>query len=505
MAKKSHFIILILSFFMQPVWAQQKIKIENANTLMVNPRLGRNVQLLKGNVRISTQGAVLTCDSAYFYQKNNSLRAFSNARLVKKSKDENFTVTGNSMFLNGNSNIAQVRDSVKLVSKDATLTTNFFDYNIKSEKGHFWNGGKTISGENTFISEEGYFYSKRNKVVYQGNVKINNPQYKIKTDKVIYNTETKISQFIGHTQIINQENIIDCQRAYINQETDETSFAGDVYMNNKGQIIQADSVYYNKKSDFGRAYGSISVIDTAQNMVIKGNYASYSRNPDRMKVANKAFFMQYSDKDTLYVHGDTISTDFDTVSNQRSMFVFNHVKIYNKSYQAKCDSMVYSDADSSIQLIGEPILWSDSNQLTAEKVVMYTRNKKVERLELISHPFITFPETQEYFNQIKGKKIVGYIHNNRLQKIEVLSNAESIYYPKDSTNIIGHNKTASNNMIISLGKNRVQRVALFGKVTAKMNPLDKLPQDDYYLRGFAWMPQYRPRKWQDIFTWTSEN
>jgi len=502
MKLKSIFII-ILSLFLgfQELVAQQKIKVENANTLRVSPRLGRNVQVLIGNVRISTQGAVLTCDSAYFYQKSNALRAFGNTKLSKRNKGDNFTVTGNSMYLNGNTNIAQVRDSVKLVSKDATLTTNFFDYNLKSEEGHFWNRGKTVSTDNTFISDKGYFYAQKNTVVYQQNVKIDNPQYKITTDKVIYNTETKVSQFLGHTKIINEDNIIDCQRAYINQETDESAFAGNVYLNNKGQIIQSDSVHYNRKQDLGRAYGHISVVDTAQNIVVKGNYADYSRNPSRMKVANKAYFMQYSDNDTLFVHGDTISTTNDTVANKKAMFVYNHVKIYNKSYQAKCDSMVYSDIDSTIRLIGTPILWADSNQLTAQELVLHTRDKKIERLELITKPFITFPESDEYYNQIKGKKIVGYIKNNKLQKIEVESNAESIYYPKDSASIMGHNKTASDKMIISMGKNRVQKVAMFGKVTAKMNPLKTLTPEDFYLRGFQWMPEFRPKKWEDIFAW----
>ncbi len=498
---KKLFIFILIIAAGNTLLAQTKIKIENANTLMVNPRLGRNVQLLRGDVRITTQRAVLTCDSAYFYQKSNSLKAFGNARLVKKNKDGNFTITGNNMYLNGNSNLAQVRDSVVLVSKDATLSTNFFDYFLNSEEGHFWNGGKTISGENTFISDEGFFYSKQNKVIYKKNVKIDNPKYKITTDKVIHNTQTNISQFIGHTKIINEDNVVDCQRAYMNRETNESAFAGNVYLNNNGQIINADSINYNKAKDLGHAFGHISVEDTAQNMLIKGNYAVYSRSPNRMKVADKAVLMQVNNSDTLFVHGDTLSSDYDTVTQKRIMYVYNHVKIYNKAYQAKCDSMVYNDIDSTIRLIGSPILWSDSNQLTAEQVIMHTRDKKVERLELITKPFITFPEDSNYYNQIKGKKIVGYIHNNQLQKIEVTSNAESIYYPKDSTNIIGHNKTASSKMIITLGNNKVQRIALFGKVTAKMNPLRDLTQQDYYLRGFNWMPEYRPRKWQDIFKW----
>ena len=36
--------------------------------------------------------------------------------------------------------------------------------------------------------------------------------------------------------------------------------------------------------------------------------------------------------------------------------------------RGKCDSLVYSYADSTIRLYNDPILWSDENQLTADSI-----------------------------------------------------------------------------------------------------------------------------------------
>jgi lipopolysaccharide assembly outer membrane protein LptD (OstA) len=493
--------LLIFLFISNAIFAQRTIEILGANDMSGTKRHGKSVTVLKGNVRLSTQGALLTSDSALFYQKTNTLDAFGNVRLVKGSGDERFTITGNSMFLNGNTNLAQVRDSVVLLSKNTTLKTNFFDYNLKSESGHFWNGGITKSDESTFISDEGFFYKQQNLVRYIGNVKIDNPDFKITTNEVIHNTVTEISLFKGKTHIINDDNIIDCQRAYFNHKTDETSFAGKVNLDNKGQIIKADSIHYDKTKDLGFAFGHIQVIDTAQKMIIKGNYATYTREPNRMKVADKAFLMQYSANDTVFIHGDTLSSDYDKLTEKRILYVYKHVKVYNKNYQAKSDSMVYASSDSIIKLIGSPVLWADNNQMTADRIFLHTKNNKVEKMVLESNPFITFPEDSNYYNQIKGKEIVAYVNENKLEKIDVNSNAESIYYPKDSTNIIGYNKTESSRLVIHMNKNKVDRIAVFGIPKAKLIPLEKLGKADYFLRGFAWTPEQRPLKWSDIFVW----
>ena len=499
---QKHFLLLFI--FLGVIYsavAQRKIKIVHSDEMSGTKRMGKTIQILIGNVKISTEGTILTCDSAYFFSKQNNLQAFSNVRLVKGRGKEKFTITGRTLFLNGNTSLAQVRDSVLLVSDGTRLTTNFFDYNMNSEVGHFWNGGITKSNESTFISDEGFFYSKQDRVKYIGNVSIDNPDFKVTTDEVLHNTKTEESQFLGNTKIINEDNIVYCDRSYFNHKTEESAFAGSVNLDNQGQIIIADSIHYDKVKDLGFAFGNISVEDTTQNMVIRGNNASYTRVPNRMKISNNAYLVQYSPDDTVYVHGDTLSSDYDKETDTRIMFVYNHVKIFNKAYQAKSDSMIFASADSTIKLIGSPVLWADSNQITADEIYLHTVNNKIEKIVMKSNPFITFPEAGDYYNQIKGKEIIAYIKDNKLNKIDVNSNAESIYYPKDSTNIIGYNKTESQRMIIYLGESKVDRIAVYGKPKLKLNPLDELIETDFYLRGFAWMPEHRPKQWEDIFIW----
>ena len=58
------------------------VYLENTQTLAFDQFTNPDVQILRGNVRFRHDGALLYCDSAYFYEKANSLDAFSNVRIV---------------------------------------------------------------------------------------------------------------------------------------------------------------------------------------------------------------------------------------------------------------------------------------------------------------------------------------------------------------------------------------------------------------------------------------
>ena len=54
-----------------------KIELLGANSLKFDKSLGLDAQRLIGNVRFKHKGALMYCDSAYLYNSNNSLDAFS--------------------------------------------------------------------------------------------------------------------------------------------------------------------------------------------------------------------------------------------------------------------------------------------------------------------------------------------------------------------------------------------------------------------------------------------
>ena len=70
--------------------APKKIIVEHSDFADVNQVEIPDAFLLTGNVRVNHDGVVLTCNKAYYFQKENYIKAFGNVQLVQ----------GDTLFLN---------------------------------------------------------------------------------------------------------------------------------------------------------------------------------------------------------------------------------------------------------------------------------------------------------------------------------------------------------------------------------------------------------------------
>ena len=175
--------------------------------------------------------------------------------------------------------------------------------------------------------------------------------------------------------------------------------------------------------------------------------------------------------------------------------------MYKKDFQGKCDSMSYSFGDSVIQLYGDPVLWSDENQLTSEYIEIHTKQNKLDYLELFRSAFIISQEDSIRFNQIKGKNMTGYFTNGELVKIDVKGNGQTIYFPKDENEIIGVNHVESSDITLFLKDKEIIKIYFRTKPVGTLNPLYEAPDSEMKFKDFKWLERSRPKSMIDIFEW----
>jgi lipopolysaccharide assembly outer membrane protein LptD (OstA) len=116
------FLLLFAAIISSQIGAQgsnKKIRVENANSLEYNEQFSE-AQVLKGNVVLSHQGAFLYCDSAYLFDKENRLEAFSRVRI----ESDTVKITGNRLTYNANEKQALITGDVLLTDPGTILTTN---------------------------------------------------------------------------------------------------------------------------------------------------------------------------------------------------------------------------------------------------------------------------------------------------------------------------------------------------------------------------------------------
>jgi hypothetical protein len=251
----------------------------------------------------------------------------------------------------------------------------------------------------------------------------------------------------------------------------------------------------------GKAFSNVQIIDTVENIILSGNYGVYYENPERSLMTDSALFAQYTDTDTLYLHGDTLRSEYDTSGVYRILNAYYKVKMYRFDFQAKCDSLIYSLEDSVIKLHKDPIMWAQGNQITSDQIIVYTKNNKVDYFELEKSSFVISQEDSTKYNQIKGDKMFGYIKRNELYKIEVRSKGEALYYAKDQDGLIGVNKSTCSDMNIFLENKAVKRIIFLSNPDATLYPLGQLGKKELLLKDFIWLDEFRPKNPNEIFIW----
>ena len=494
------FLILILTISEFSAVAQKKSRIEilHSDKLTVDKKIDPELKKLIGHVELKHDSAYMYCDSSYFYSLSNRFIAYGNVLLAQ---GDTLFLYGDSLKYNGNTSDGRVFSNVRLMDKSMTLTTNHLYFNMKENISRYYNGGKIVDSLNVLTSNIGIYSSDSHEFTFSDNVVLDNTDYDIYSDTLKYNTEKEMAFFYGPTEIIGDSFYIYCENGWYDSFNDISQYGKNTIIKSKESILSTDSLHYERKTSIGFAYNNITLHDTLQKIILKGNYAYFNQQKEYSRITDSAQYIQYDNTDSLFLHADTLLNTNDSTGNYKIIRAWNHVKFYSFDMQGKCDSLVYSSKDSITQLYTEPVLWNNNSQLSASFIQIYSRNNKAEKIDMQSKAFIITEEDSTKFNQISGKNMTGFIKDNELSRIDVNGNAQSIYFPKDGEDIIGANKSEASNMIIYFADGKASKINLINSPKGVMKPLKQTNKDDLSLKNFIWLDNRRPKNKYDIFTW----
>jgi lipopolysaccharide export system protein LptA len=476
----------------------RQIKIENYNSLEFAENISKDAMRLLGDVKFVHDDMIMTCDSAYYYSRQNTLDAFSRVHITKT--DGSVTVDGEFAKYQGNIKFAEIWQNVVLEDADAILKTRHLYYDLNTNIAYYTVGAEIFNKGNDMVSQTGYYHRNINQFYFKNDVVLHTPDYTIETDTLDYNVHTKISDFVGPTYIQNTKNdTIYCERGWYNTNDTVAFFHRDAWIKSGSTIVYADTLFYENQTGNGRAFKNITIIDTTNNLILKGHKGEYNNLTEKAWLTDKALLVMVGERDSLFLHADTLRSDVDSMGF-KIMKAYNRAKFFSMDMQGKCDSLAMSLKDSVIRMYAGPVLWAQDNQMTAEYIEIETENQNPKRMNMINRGFIASEEDSSKYNQIKGRKIEGLFRGeNDLYKVYVHGDGETVYYTRDGRDLTGANKTSSPDIIIDIKERKAEKVTYLGATEGEMIPMNEFDQDELTLMGFKWLGQYRPVDKDDIF------
>lgn len=476
---------------------KSKVKIIHAKKLTSAVADGKNVRKLVGDVIFEQDNVRMYCDSAYQYAGKNSFDAFGNIRI---EQGDSLELTGELLKYNGNDKKAVLENNVTLREKGMTLTTGKLFFNLRENLAYYRNKAVIRDSVNKLISKQGYYYSRTEDMYFRDSVRLFNPRYTIYGDTLRYHSPSQIAYFYGPTRIISNTNYIYCENGWYDTRQDLSRFGKNAYLKSKGQYIFGDSLFYDRHAGFGKARKNIRVVDTAENIMIKGQFAEYFERKDETFITDSILVEKYYEDDTLYIHSDTLWALPDSSEDHRIFRAYYDVKTFSNKFQSKCDSLIYTFRDSIITLYRKPVFWINEYQVTGEMIKLFTTGSEINRIKVNNKGLIVYPSNSPGFNQIKGKDITGYLKNNELNRIWVEGNGQAVYYLKDEDGkYIGINKIESSNISMRVKDKKIYSLNFINAPDAIVHPIKDKAPEEMRLEGFQWRAAERPAGIRELY------
>lgn len=481
---------------------EERIILKHADNLRFNENEMQSAQRLSGNVVLMHKGMTMFCDSAMLYEQSQTFDAFSHVKIVQ---GDTLTLTGDRLHYDGETLIAEMRFNVIMTHRNQKLYTDSLYYDRLYNMGYYEEGGKLIDGKNQLTSDWGEYHTDTRQATFNYNVELINDRFKLITDTLHYDTQTKWAEVVGASNIYSNADTLYTEHGFYNSDNEQVKLYKRSKAYGRNRIMEGDTVYYDKKTGVMEAFQNVSCLDEKNKNLLTGDYAWYNELTGEAIATKNALARDFSQgKDTLYFHADTLhmySYNLETDSAYRVLHAYFHARAYREDVQAVADSMVFHSAQKKITLFRDPIAWSDQRQIVGEEINVYLNDSTIDSVYVDRQALMIEKLDSTHFNQVGAQQMRTYFVKGEVSENRAVGNVMVVNYPleKDST-IIYQNyvETAEARMFM---KDRKLKKIWAPASHGFFYPIGMAPAERTRLEGFAWFDYIRPISPDDVFKW----
>lgn len=458
-------------------------------------------------------------DTAIMVQEENSLqsvRGFYNVNTEQAFFYEDVYIEGKDMQMRADS-MSYLTAAQRAIFLGPTRIKQI-DRDIYCESGFYDMDDKVALFEDNAQYIEPDSEANADRIKYEGvtgDIRLEGDAYYRNKDDVgtgntiVYNEKTEKAELTGNARFRNKKSDVKGERISYDKITEAFKVKGKAFISDPPYLIEAESIDYDKVTNMALADYKVVWQDTSAGISIISDHLEYQEATGHVKATNdngKPIMRNVSDQDTLYMSAETLMTfneyvvdSLGTIDTLKYFTANKDVKILKSNLQAICDSLVYSDIDSLFVLLKDPVVWSDTSQVTGDTIEIYLANDDVDHMEVFPKAFMANSPDLIYFNQISGKRISTSFLEGQLHTMTVVGNARSLYYMIDEFDAyLGVNNTECSKIRFGFADKELDYIKFYTDPRSEILPMRGTDHESIKLEGFKWRMDEKPVSLDDL-------
>lgn len=425
----------------------------------------RGLALFKYNVQYQDTSRTIYTDSLIYDYQKRQIRIIAPTRIVQNDGTEIYSEAGIYSTENDQGVLSQ---NVQVKQEDRLITAGILEYNGADSNYRLYLDPK-------ITDEDG---------VAAG-------------DTIVYRSDIDLIEIRSNATYASAERNISSDIIYYNNRTGTYETKGRSVVNSKSSLLKANEI---KNLDDGvtLASGNVILKDTTNHSTIicdgiksiDSTNISYAYN---VSAGQPLLIYELSSADTLLLLGDTLVSQ--KMDSSDLFWAYHDIKLQKQNITGIADSLSFNSTDSVFVLYNDPILWSDSTQLSADTIKIYMSNNSIDKVDLIDNAFIIEQVDNEIFNQIGGKLISCRFKEEAISEAEVKGNAQMIFHIYDDDDeLVGINQAFSGTMRFTFEENEIEEVRFYKNPEYDTFEYTQgMDLSEFRLNGFNWLIDKRPK------------
>ncbi len=273
-----------------------RVREETKDSVKFQSLVG-NVQLLKGTT-------YFYCDSVVMNSKDKIIEAFGK---VHMNDSDTTNIFSDYMKYFEDKKYVIFQKNVKMTDGKATLYTDELNYDLSQKIGTYSNGGKLINETSVLTSKEGTYYADTKDIYFKKDVYLKDPAYELRTDSLLYNTQSKFATFITLTHIKDSSGTtIDAKEGNYDMKNRKAQFGKRPKIQQGSQRITGEDVRFDDSTGKSFATGNAVFSDSVQGVSVLSNSLIADKKTKSFLATQSPLMIIKQEDDSIYVAADTL-------------------------------------------------------------------------------------------------------------------------------------------------------------------------------------------------------